>query len=78
MTVEDMYIRAAVKESSIPEKQKQRILERYTTKELTFDSQGHHCPRCPRCGMVTPKISKYCCNCGQMVTLEKPVMAILN
>ena len=74
--VEDMYIRAAAKEStSIPEKQKQRIRERFTAKQLVFENRRYHCPHC---GMPTPKISKYCCNCGQKVTLEKPAMAVLD
>lgn len=74
--LEDMYIRATVKESTIiPEKHKQRILERFTAKQLTFDGHRYHCPHCR---VPTPKMSRYCCNCGQMVTLEKPVMAVLN
>lgn len=74
--VEDMYIRAAAQEStSIPDKQKQRIQERFTAKQMTFDGHRYHCPHCR---MQTPKMSSYCCNCGQMVTLEKPVMAVLN
>ena len=74
--VEDMYIRAAAKESKIiPEKQKHRILERFTAKQLVFENRKYYCPYCER---PTPKISNYCCNCGQKVTLEKPVMAVLD
>lgn len=73
---EDMYIRAAVQEStSIPEKYKQRIEERYTTKQLAFYDRRYHCPSCR---ITTPKMSRYCCFCGQKVTREKPVMAVLN
>ena len=74
--VEDMYIRAIAKEStSIPEKQKQRILERFTKKQLLFENHRYYCPHCK---MPTPKISNYCCNFGQKVTLEKPTMAVLD
>ena len=74
--VEDMYIRALAKEStSIPEKQKQRIRDRFTAKQLLYENNRYYCPYCR---MPTPKISNYCCNCGQKVTLEKPVMAILD
>ena len=74
--VEDMYIRAIAKEStSIPEKQKQRILERFTRKQLLFENNRYYCPHCE---MPTPKTSNYCCNCGQKVTLEKPSMAVLD
>lgn len=74
--IEDMYIRALAKKStSIPEKQKQRILERFKSMQLLFKGHRYYCPHCE---MPTPKISKYCCNCGQKVTLEKPVMAVLD
>lgn len=70
--IDDTYIRAIVKEStSIPEKQKKRILERFTKKQLLFENNKYCCPHCK---MPTPKISNYCCNCGQMVTLEKPTI----
>ncbi len=74
--IEDMYIRAIAKEStSIPDKQKQRIRERFTAKQLL--TEDGKC-RCPHCRMPTPKRSKYCCNCGQKVTLEKPVAIVLD
>jgi len=74
--INDMYIRALAKEStSIPDKQKQRILERFTAKQLLTENGKY---RCPYCEMPTPKRSNYCCNCGQKVTLEKPVFAVLD
>lgn len=74
--IEDMYIRALAKGStSIPEKQKQRIRDRFTAKQLMYDNHRYYCPYCQ---MPTPKISNYCCNCGQKVTLEKPAMAVLD
>lgn len=74
--IDDVYIRAAMQESiSIPDKQKQRIIERFTTKQMTFDGRRYHCPHCR---MPTPKVSNYCCICGQKVTFEKPVMAVLD
>lgn len=74
--IEDTYIRALAKESkSIPEKQKQRILERFVAKQLLYENHRYYCPHCE---MPTPKMSKYCCNCGQKVTLEKPTMAVLD
>ena len=74
--IEDIYIRAAVRESTrIPEERKQRIIERFITKQMTFDGYRYSCPRCKK---QTPKTSHYCYNCGQMVTIEKPVKAILN
>lgn len=73
---EDMYIRAIAKEStSIPEKQKQRIRDRFIAKQLLYENRRYYCPYCQ---MPTPKNSNYCCNCGQKVTLEKPVMAVLD
>ena len=71
-----MYIRGFAKgNANIPEKQKQRIIERFTPKQMLFKNRRYYCPHC---GMPTPKISNYCCNCGQKVTLEKPVMAVLD
>ena len=71
-----MYIRAIAKEStSIPDKQKQRIRERFTNKQLLIENRRYYCQDCKK---PTPKASNYCCNCGQKVTLEKPEMAVLD
>ena len=74
----DEYIRKIAKEStSIPEDQKQKIREHFIAKQLQVKGKWRRC-YCPTCEMPTPRISKYCCNCGQKVTLEKPSMACLD
>ena len=73
---EDMYIRMLAKVSTIiPEKQKRRIVDRFVPEQLITENRRYYCPHCK---MQTPKMSNYCCNCGQKVTLENPVMAVLN
>ena len=72
----DEYIRKAAKESNtMPEDAKQDIRNHFVAKQLIYEGHRYYCPEC---NMPTPKVSKYCCNCGQKVTLEKPVMACLD
>lgn len=72
----DEYIRKAARESTtIPEEKKKEIRSHFIAMELRYDNRRYYCPVC---NMPTPKISRYCCNCGQKVSLEKPVIACLD
>ena len=75
---QDEYIRKIARESTtIPSEEKEKIIDRFRSKQLTFNPTYRRY-YCPACDMPTPKESKYCCNCGQRVTLEKPVYATVD
>lgn len=72
---DDEYIRAAVSAyNNMPPEARERIRDRFRRKTIIQD-HGYYCPKCRA---KIRRIANYCDQCGQRVTLEKPVRVVLD